>query len=101
MIRCAERLEVRALPGVPVIGPGDDLPAIVRDAFARAGWALEDGDVVVVTSKVVSRAEGRFVALGTVEPSARASALAAEVGKDPRLVELIVRESSAVSRAAP
>src|SRR5689334_16919013 len=100
-IRCSGRLEITAVPNVPVIAPGDDLPAIARDALARAGMALRDGDVLVVTSKVVSRAERRFVALPTVEVSERAAALAAEVGKDPRLVELILRESAAISRKAP
>jgi coenzyme F420-0:L-glutamate ligase/coenzyme F420-1:gamma-L-glutamate ligase len=101
MIRCGERLEVLAVPGVPVVGRGDDLPALACAALARAELALRDGDVLVVTSKVVSRAEDRFVDLARVEPSPRAAELAREIGKDPRVVELIVRESTGVSRAAP
>jgi coenzyme F420-0:L-glutamate ligase / coenzyme F420-1:gamma-L-glutamate ligase len=100
MIRCDARLEVIAVPGVPLIAAGDDLVAIALTALAGAGLALADGDVLVVTSKVVSRAEGRFVALPEVTPSAQAVALAAEIGKDPRMVELILRESSHVSRKA-
>ena len=100
MIRCDGRLQVMALPGVPLVGPGDDLVALARAALGQAGLVLADGDVLVVTSKVVSRSEGRFVALSTVEPSAATIALAEETGKDPRLVELILREASAVSRKA-
>lgn len=99
-IECDGRLEVVAVPGVPVIAAGDDLPAIAVDAIARAGVTLRDGDVVVVTSKVVSRAEGRFVDLSTVQVSPEAAELAIETAKDPRLVELILRESVAVSRRA-
>jgi coenzyme F420-0:L-glutamate ligase/coenzyme F420-1:gamma-L-glutamate ligase len=69
-------------------------------ALAEAGLAVADGDVVVVTSKVLSRAEGRFVELPRVEPSPRAVELAREVGKDARAVELILRDSTAVSRQA-
>ena len=98
---CAPRLELRALPGIPVVAPGDDLAALVADGLRRAELTLADGDVLVVASKAVSRAEGRFVDLATVEPGARARELAETVQKDARLVELILRESSAISRAAP
>lgn len=100
MISCNDRLEVIALPGVPMIGRGDDLAALALAALDRARLALADGDVLVVTSKVLSRAAGRFVALPTVEPSPRARELAAATGKDARLVELVLRESAQVSRAA-
>ena len=100
MIRCRERLEVIALPFVPRVERGDDVAALARAALERASVTLADGDVLVVTSKVLSRAEGRFVDLSRVEPSERAAALAAEVAKDPRLVELILRESTGVSRKA-
>lgn len=101
MITCGDRLEVLAVPGVPLVGRGDDVPAIVSRALIAAGMKPADGDVVVVTSKLLSRAEGRFVELPTVEPSARAVEIGAAVGKDPRAVELILRESTAVSRQAP
>jgi coenzyme F420-0:L-glutamate ligase/coenzyme F420-1:gamma-L-glutamate ligase len=99
MIACAARLEVFAVPGVPLVGPGADLPAILSRALAAAGITLANGDVLVVTSKLLSRAEGRFVELPNVLPSPRALDLAQRVDKDARLVELILRESSAVSRA--
>ncbi|HEX8953143.1 MAG TPA: coenzyme F420-0:L-glutamate ligase [Polyangia bacterium] len=100
MIACSERLEVYALPGVPLVGPGDDLAALALAALDRARAALADGDVLVVTSKVLSRVEGRFVALPTVQPSPRALALAEKSGKDARMVELVLRESTHVSRVA-
>jgi coenzyme F420-0:L-glutamate ligase/coenzyme F420-1:gamma-L-glutamate ligase len=101
-IRCAERLELTALPGIPLVKPGDDLPGLLCAALERAGIVPVTGrDVVVVTSKVVSRAEDRFVDLSAVVPSAAALELAARTQKDPRLVELILQESSAISRVAP
>ncbi len=98
---CAPRLELRALPGLPVIGPGDDLASLVADGLRRAELELQDGDVLVVASKAVSRAEGRFVDISRVEPGLRALELARVVEKDARLVELILRESVEISRAAP
>ena len=100
MIRCSERLEVMALPGVPLVRPGDDLAQLALAALDRARLQLGDGDVLVVTSKVVSRAEGRFVALPEVAPTPRAVELAQLTGHDPRHVELVLRESTAVSRVA-
>lgn len=93
-------LEARALPGVPVIAPGDDLAALIRDGLRRAAIELSPGDVVVVASKLVSRAEDRFVDLDAVVPSALALDLAARTGHDPRHVEVILGESVKVSRAA-
>jgi coenzyme F420-0:L-glutamate ligase/coenzyme F420-1:gamma-L-glutamate ligase len=100
-IACAPELTLRALPGLPRVAPGDDLGRLIAAALARAGLALADGDVLVVTSKILSRAEGRFVDLASVTPSAAALDLAHASGKDPRLVELILRESRAVSRVGP
>src|SRR5262245_18060341 len=100
VVRCSERLEVIALPGVPMVGPGDDIAQISLAELERASLSLADGDVLVVTSKMVSRAEGRFVSLADVKPSPGAIALADQTGKDPRLVELILEESTHVSRKA-
>ena len=93
------RVEAIALEGLPIIAPGDDLAKLVGAALERAQLALEGGDVIVVASKLVSRAEDRFVALSSVEPGARAKRLAAITGHDPAHVEVILRESIAVSRA--
>ncbi|MGD8824963.1 MAG: coenzyme F420-0:L-glutamate ligase [Myxococcales bacterium] len=91
-------LSIRALRNIPTIEPGDDLSEVVASAFIREGISLRAGDVVVVVSKVVSRAEGCFVDLGTIVPSDRALQLAEEIQKDPRLVELILLQSTGVSR---
>ncbi len=87
-----------ALPGIPDIAPGDDLSAVILAALERAALQLEDGDVVVITQKIVSKAEGRAVPLAQVTPSAEAVALAQATDKDPRLVEVVLRESRGVIR---
>lgn len=99
-VSCDDRLTLQALPGLPLIARGDDLAALISAGLLRAGITLRDGDILAVTSKILSRAEGRFVDLRTVEVSPRAAALASAVHKDPRLVELILRESTQISRQA-
>jgi coenzyme F420-0:L-glutamate ligase/coenzyme F420-1:gamma-L-glutamate ligase len=86
------------VPRFPMVRPGDDLAALLIAACEQGALAPADGDVVVVAQKIVSKAEGRLVALTSVTPSARAQSLAAEVDKDPRLVELILQESTEVVR---
>jgi coenzyme F420-0:L-glutamate ligase/coenzyme F420-1:gamma-L-glutamate ligase len=90
-------LTLTALTGLPKVAKGDDLAALLREAAARAGLRLAGG-VLVVCQKIVSKAEGRVVALGEIEPSERARSIAAEDGKDPRHVELVLRESVRVVR---
>ncbi|MEW5871153.1 MAG: coenzyme F420-0:L-glutamate ligase [Chloroflexota bacterium] len=94
-------LTLTPLPDLPLVIPGDDLAQIVLLGLERAGLALQDGDVLVLAQKIVSKAEGRLVNLAQVEPSARAHELAVQAEKDPRLVELILRESNAVLRVRP
>ncbi len=89
------------MPDLPVIQPGDDLSALIRTGLARAGLHLQEGDILVVSSKIVSKAEGRQVDLRTVQPSPRAGEIAAQTRKDPRLVELILQNSTEISRMAP
>lgn len=91
------RLSLLAIEGVPAVGPGDDLAVLLRKAARRQGLAL-DGGALVVCQKVVSKAEGRVVALAEVEPSAEARRIAAEDDKDPRHVELVLRESTRIVR---
>ena len=93
------RLSVFAVPGIPLVKPGDDIAGFIVDGIAAMGETLAGGDVVVVAQKIVSKAEGRLVALSTVTPSERALELAGITGKDPRVVELVLRESSEVLRA--
>lgn len=90
-----------ALPGVPLARPGDDLCRMVINALDAAAISLEDGDVVVLAQKIVSKAEGRQVALASVTPSPSALELAGKTGKDPRLVELILSEADDIVRVRP
>jgi len=91
-------LEILPLPGLPLIKGGDDLASLIAGALEASGIVPRIGDVLVVAQKIVSKAEGRLVNLATVEPSERALAVAAEVDKDPRLVEVILSESVRVVR---
>ena len=94
-------LEVIALRGLPLIRAGDDLVELIASAFKRNGVTPRARDVLVVAQKIVSKAEGRVVDLATVEPSAKAIALAAEVDKDPRLVEVILSRVGSRRARAP
>lgn len=95
-------IAIHPLFDLPEIAAGDDLAALLENGLAKAGLLpLRPGDILVVTQKIVSKAEGRMVALDQVEPGEEAVALAATTRKDPRLVELVLRESSAVVRAVP
>jgi coenzyme F420-0:L-glutamate ligase/coenzyme F420-1:gamma-L-glutamate ligase len=87
--------------GIKLVEPGDDLGGITVDAFAANGIAPEDGDVLVVAQKIVSKAQGRYVDVTTVSPSERAIELARELDKDPRFVEVVLSESKRVVRHRP
>jgi coenzyme F420-0:L-glutamate ligase/coenzyme F420-1:gamma-L-glutamate ligase len=95
------QLTIIGLAGVPMVQPSDDLAAITLDAYAAAGLTPQDGDVLVVAQKIVSKSEGRIVEVASVEPSERAIALAAETGKDPRFVEIVLSESHRIVRHRP
>jgi coenzyme F420-0:L-glutamate ligase / coenzyme F420-1:gamma-L-glutamate ligase len=92
------RLEVFGVEGLPEIDAGADLAALVQEAADAQGDPLVDGDVVVVTSKIVSKAEGCAIDLGDVEPSEFATSWAQRWDKDPRLVEVVLRQSKRVIR---
>jgi coenzyme F420-0:L-glutamate ligase/coenzyme F420-1:gamma-L-glutamate ligase len=91
-------LRVIGLRGVSEVRPGADLAGAVIEATRATGVRLEDGDIVMVTHKVVSKAEGRLVDLRTVEPSALATSLAQRYDKDARHVEVVLRESARIVR---
>ncbi|MGE0669129.1 MAG: coenzyme F420-0:L-glutamate ligase [Sphingomonadales bacterium] len=93
------RLNIFAVPGIPMVKPGDDIAALVLGGLAAMGETLVDGDVVVVAQKIVSKSEGRLVSLSGVTPSDKALKLAGITGKDPRVVELVLQESNEVLRA--
>ena len=94
-------LTLTPLAGIPLIQPGDNLADIILTALQSSNIILKDDDILVLAQKIVSKAEGRHVNLSTVDPSIRAVVFAVEADKDPRLVELILQESSEVMRVRP
>ncbi|HDD72361.1 MAG TPA: coenzyme F420-0:L-glutamate ligase, partial [Candidatus Bathyarchaeota archaeon] len=92
------RVEVIGVTGIPIVKPGDDVPRLIVEAAERQGTPIQDGDIVVVSHIIVSRAEGRIVNLNAVKPSKFAENIAETLGKDPRLVEVILRESRSIVR---
>lgn len=94
-------IQIIPLTGMPEVAPGCDLPALLGEALVRADAGPAAGDILVVTQKIVSKAEDCFVRLDSVTPGAEAIALSEKVRKDPRLVELVLRESTAIVRTAP
>lgn len=94
-------VSIYPVPGLPEISRGAPLAPLIVDGLRRLGLSLETGDVVVVTQKIVSKAEGRVRSLAQVQPSARATELAHRIGFDPRHVELILDESVRIVREAP
>lgn len=95
------RLTCTALPGLPLVEPGDDLAAIIVTGLERAEIAAEGGDILVIAQKIVSKAEGRYVSLAHVAPGPRALELAQVTGRDPKIIEVVLSESRDVVRAAP
>jgi coenzyme F420-0:L-glutamate ligase / coenzyme F420-1:gamma-L-glutamate ligase len=94
-------LSFTPIAGMPMVRSGDDLAELILAALARQNFRIEAGDILVVAQKIVSKAEGRQLPLATVTPSVEAIELAKETEKDPRLVELILRESETVLRKKP
>ncbi len=94
-------LQFIRIPGIPLVEPGANLAGLIASALRAAGEIPTAGDVVAVAQKIVSKAEGRIVYLATVEPSPRAHEIAGQANKDPRVMELILRESRAVIRVSP
>ena len=95
------RVNITGFAGIKMVEPRDDLGAIAVEAFTANGLVPEAGDVLVVAQKIVSKAEGRYVDVATVEPSEKAIALAAELDKDPRFVEVVLSQSKRVVRHRP
>lgn len=94
-------ISIHPLTGMGEVRPGDDLAGLLRAALAQNGLKPRAGDILVVTQKIVSKAEGRFVAMAGVVPSEDALRLAALTRKEPRLVELVLQEADGVVRAVP
>ena len=94
----ASKLELFAISGMPEIRQGEDLAARIVEATKKAGLRFQDGDIVVVAQKIVSKAEGAAVSLATIKPSEKAKALAGSLKKDARAIELVLRESRRILR---
>jgi coenzyme F420-0:L-glutamate ligase/coenzyme F420-1:gamma-L-glutamate ligase len=91
-------LTLTAIEGLPMVKPGDDLARLLVDALASRGLQLQHGDILTVCQKIVSKAEGRLVSLQEIEPSPLAKQFAARWDKDPREVELVMRQTSRIVR---
>jgi coenzyme F420-0:L-glutamate ligase/coenzyme F420-1:gamma-L-glutamate ligase len=96
-----DHVTIIGLAGIPMVRQGDDLAAIIVAGYAETGVTPEDGDVLVVAQKIVSKAEGRLVEVASVEPSPQAIALAKETEKDPRFIEIVLSESRRIVRHRP
>ncbi|MFQ6064809.1 MAG: coenzyme F420-0:L-glutamate ligase [Candidatus Bathyarchaeia archaeon] len=95
------RISIIGLEGFPLVEVGDDLAKMIVETARQNAVSIEDGDILVVAQKVVSKAEGRVVRLRDVEPSERARSMAKEAFKDPRFVELVLREVKKVLKVSP
>jgi coenzyme F420-0:L-glutamate ligase / coenzyme F420-1:gamma-L-glutamate ligase len=94
----ATSITYTALPGIPLVEPGDDVCGVIKDGLEREEIVLQNGDIIVIAQKIVSKAENRYVELSKVVPSARALELAKLIGKDPRHIETVLSESSELVR---
>ncbi len=92
------RYEVIGVEGIGEVQPGDDVARLVVDAAARQRTPVAGGDVLVLSQKIISKSEGRLLNLAEVTPSSMATTFATELGRDPRLIEVILRESRRVVR---
>ncbi len=88
-----------AIPNIPLVKPGDDLTELILTGLFSADLSLEDGDILVIAQKIVSKAEGRMVRLRDVEPSPQAREIGQAIQKDPRAVEVVLRDSNEIIRA--
>ena len=92
------KVEILAVTGLPIVKKGDDLASLICHAAEKQGTPIQNGDIIIVTHVIVSRAEGAVINLDTIMPSEFAKSVAKRTGKDPRLVEVILRESRSIVR---
>lgn len=95
------KLTLTTIADIPLIEPGDNLVEIILEGIQKANETLEDNDILIIAQKIISKAENRYVDLSSIKPSKQAENLATEVDKDPRYVELVLRESKNVVRKKP
>ncbi len=96
-----EEMTLFAVPGLPLIGPGDDLVQLIVERLDQMGRTLQDGDILVIAQKIVSKAENRLVRLADVTPGEQAREVAARTEKDPRRVQVVLDDSNEIIRARP
>lgn len=94
----SSELYFKALEGFPEVNIGDDLSEVISNECARNNWVWEDGDILIIAQKIVSKAENRYVKLSDIRPSEKAINYVLQTGKDPRVIELILSESNKVLR---
>ena len=94
-------LTLVALDGFPLVSPGDDIAALILQGFKNSNLRLEQGDILVIAQKIISKSEDRFARLSEINPSTSAAELAELTGKDPSLIELILSESQKIIRYRP
>ena len=94
-------LRLVRIPGIPEIRRRENIANLITDSAREAGIRFEDGDILVIAQKIVSKSEGAFVRLATVKPSPEALAMAARLKKDPRIVEVVLKESRRIVRSDP
>ena len=97
----AKRLEIFAPETFPLVEPGDSLPQLILDTLQQEQIPLQQGDLLVLAQKIISKSEGRYVDLPDISPTDEALELARTCDKDPRLIQLILDESSEVMRCVP
>ena len=90
-----------AVPGIPLVKPGDDLATMIGDALKGAQFELATGDIVVIAQKIVSKSEDRYLELKDIVPSEKALLLAEQIGKDARDIEVVLSESDEIVRHRP
>ena len=97
--RMPAAVQILPLSGLPLLKPGDDLPRLIVESARRVGWGIREKDMLVVGQKAVSKAEGRLVNLGSVQPSKKALVLARKTGRKPEFVQIVLNDSKRVVRA--
>ena len=98
MFELQEEIRIIGIQGIPEVESGDDLASMIVDASKRQGLDIMDNDIIVVTHKIVSKAEGRIVDLKKVSPSEFALKISKSRNKDARMVEVILREAKKIIR---
>lgn len=97
-MRSLASISLYALPGIPLVKPGDDLVELIGDRLRDVDLIPHDGDIIVIAQKIVSKSEGRYIDLRDIKPSQFARDLASQLGKDPRHVEVVLSESNEIVR---